>query len=423
MPILTVGLACGRAREHRRRRAGDPRALRRRGAALRAAARGVSDAAAGVARPPPRPHGGAPAPAARDHRTSACSPRWAASRARRSSRRTSRGVAYDDAALPIGEDQTISQPFIVATMCELLALDGTERVLDVGTGSGYAAAVLDELAASVVSIERIPALAARARTGARRDGARTRRGAGRRREPRCARPRALRRDRRRGRDRPRAAGAPRAARARAAGSCCPAAVERGQRLVRVVRTATGRSRRPRSPAASFPSSRAEPATASRVDRYARPATMDEGTVTTPRELPRGRVDAALRRRANWEQLVKFCVVGAIRLRRQPRRLHAPARGRRPPLRARGDRLVPRRRHEQLRLEPPVDVPGPARPRRLPGAPLPRRLDDRARREPRSCCTLLVQAGLGEVVAQALAIMLVTPVNFVGNKLWSFRHRR
>jgi protein-L-isoaspartate(D-aspartate) O-methyltransferase len=73
------------------------------------------------------------------------------------------GVAYDDAALPIGEAQTISQPFIVATMCELLELDGSEHVLDVGTGSGYAAAVLDELAGSVVSIERIPALAARAR--------------------------------------------------------------------------------------------------------------------------------------------------------------------------------------------------------------------------------------------------------------------
>jgi protein-L-isoaspartate(D-aspartate) O-methyltransferase len=73
------------------------------------------------------------------------------------------GVAYDDAALPIGEDQTISQPFIVATMCELLELEGDEHVLDVGTGSGYAAAVLDELASSVVSIERIPALAARAR--------------------------------------------------------------------------------------------------------------------------------------------------------------------------------------------------------------------------------------------------------------------
>jgi protein-L-isoaspartate(D-aspartate) O-methyltransferase len=72
-------------------------------------------------------------------------------------------LAYDDAALPIGDDQTISQPFIVAMMCELLELGGGERVLDVGTGSGYAAAVLDELAARVVSIERIPVLAARAR--------------------------------------------------------------------------------------------------------------------------------------------------------------------------------------------------------------------------------------------------------------------
>ena len=72
-------------------------------------------------------------------------------------------AAYDDAALPIGEDQTISQPFIVATMCELLALRGEETVLDVGTGSGYAAAVLDALAARVLSIERIPVLAARAR--------------------------------------------------------------------------------------------------------------------------------------------------------------------------------------------------------------------------------------------------------------------
>jgi protein-L-isoaspartate(D-aspartate) O-methyltransferase len=79
-------------------------------------------------------------------------------------------AAYDDAALPIGEEQTISQPFIVATMCELLALDGSEHVLDVGTGSGYAAAVLDELAASVVSIERIPALAARARRALERTG-------------------------------------------------------------------------------------------------------------------------------------------------------------------------------------------------------------------------------------------------------------
>lgn len=71
--------------------------------------------------------------------------------------------AYDDAALSIGERQTISQPYIVAAMCELLELGGGERVLDVGTGSGYAAAVLDELASSVVSIERVASLAARAR--------------------------------------------------------------------------------------------------------------------------------------------------------------------------------------------------------------------------------------------------------------------
>jgi len=71
--------------------------------------------------------------------------------------------AYDDAALPIGEGQTISQPYMVARICEELALEGGERVLDVGTGSGYQAAVLAELAAEVHSIERIPALAERAR--------------------------------------------------------------------------------------------------------------------------------------------------------------------------------------------------------------------------------------------------------------------
>ena len=76
--------------------------------------------------------------------------------------------AYDDAALPIGHRQTISQPFVVAKICSLLALEGRERVLDVGTGSGYQAAVLAELAAEVVTIERIAALAddARARLGA-----------------------------------------------------------------------------------------------------------------------------------------------------------------------------------------------------------------------------------------------------------------
>jgi protein-L-isoaspartate(D-aspartate) O-methyltransferase len=71
--------------------------------------------------------------------------------------------AYDDAAVPIGEGQTISQPYMVARICEELGLHGGERVLDVGTGSGYQAAVLAELAAEVRSIERIAPLAERAR--------------------------------------------------------------------------------------------------------------------------------------------------------------------------------------------------------------------------------------------------------------------
>ena len=71
--------------------------------------------------------------------------------------------AYDDAALPIGKGQTISQPYMVARICEALRLAGGERVLDVGTGSGYQAAVLAELGADVDTIERLPELAARAR--------------------------------------------------------------------------------------------------------------------------------------------------------------------------------------------------------------------------------------------------------------------
>lgn len=74
-----------------------------------------------------------------------------------------RPKAYADAALPIGHDQTISQPYMVARICEVLGLTGRERVLDVGTGSGYQAAVLAELAAEVHTIERIPELAEQAR--------------------------------------------------------------------------------------------------------------------------------------------------------------------------------------------------------------------------------------------------------------------
>jgi protein-L-isoaspartate(D-aspartate) O-methyltransferase len=72
--------------------------------------------------------------------------------------------AYRDGALRIGEGQTISQPWIVACMAQLLELKGDERVLEVGTGSGYAAAVLSRVAREVVTVERHPALADAARS-------------------------------------------------------------------------------------------------------------------------------------------------------------------------------------------------------------------------------------------------------------------
>jgi protein-L-isoaspartate(D-aspartate) O-methyltransferase len=75
-----------------------------------------------------------------------------------------RDRAYDDSALPIGEEQTISQPWIVAAICQALELEGSELVLEVGTGSGYSAAVLARLAAHVVSIERHEPLSREAAT-------------------------------------------------------------------------------------------------------------------------------------------------------------------------------------------------------------------------------------------------------------------
>jgi len=81
-----------------------------------------------------------------------------------------RDRAYDETAIPIGEGQTISAPGIVATMTMALELEGHERVLEIGTGSGYQAAILSRLASQVISIERIPKLAASARTALDRFG-------------------------------------------------------------------------------------------------------------------------------------------------------------------------------------------------------------------------------------------------------------
>ncbi len=84
-----------------------------------------------------------------------------------------RGMAYADNALPIGESQTMSQPYMVALMTELLGLRGPERVLEIGTGSGYQAAVLAELCEKVFTVERVKLLADRARAVLDRLGYRT----------------------------------------------------------------------------------------------------------------------------------------------------------------------------------------------------------------------------------------------------------
>ncbi len=70
-----------------------------------------------------------------------------------------RHLAYEDRPLPIGLEQTISQPFIVALMTQALELTGSEKVLEIGTGRGYQAAILAELAQSVITVERLPSLA------------------------------------------------------------------------------------------------------------------------------------------------------------------------------------------------------------------------------------------------------------------------
>jgi protein-L-isoaspartate(D-aspartate) O-methyltransferase len=84
-----------------------------------------------------------------------------------------RAMSYQDSALPIGEAQTMSQPYMVALMTEFLDLKGTERLLEIGTGSGYQAAVLAELCEKVYTVERIKLLADRARANLDRLGYRS----------------------------------------------------------------------------------------------------------------------------------------------------------------------------------------------------------------------------------------------------------
>jgi protein-L-isoaspartate(D-aspartate) O-methyltransferase len=74
-----------------------------------------------------------------------------------------RSLAYEDRPLPIGHEQTISQPYIIAIMTEALELTGSEKVLEIGTGSGYQTALLAELSRQVITVERLPALAYSAR--------------------------------------------------------------------------------------------------------------------------------------------------------------------------------------------------------------------------------------------------------------------
>ena len=89
---------------------------------------------------------------------------WRACRASGSSQRVKAASAYEDVPLPIGHGQTISQPYMVALICQEAGVRSGAHVLDVGTGSGYQAAVLAELGAEVDSVERILELSERART-------------------------------------------------------------------------------------------------------------------------------------------------------------------------------------------------------------------------------------------------------------------
>ena len=325
-----------------------------------------------------------------------------------------RDQAYDDAALPIGEGQTISQPYMVARICETLALRGSERVLDVGTGSGYQAAVLAELAAEVHTIERHASLAERARAALAARGLRAGDRPRRRRDARRPRARPVRRDRRR-RGRARAAAvAVRAARAR-----------------RPPRRSGGRPRRPGAPArrqhAGGPRHAAERRRAASSRSSGRRASppSDPGTFarvarSTAAGVAAARAGRALRRPQNWLELLKFCLVGAsgyvvnlavyIALLKGADMHYLAGRG----------VLLRRRRDEQLLVEPALDLPRAAREPLLPGRPLPARLAAVSLGLNLLLLRGLVALGVGKIAAQAIAIILVTPFSFSVNKLWSFR---
>ena len=156
-----------------------------------------------------------------------------------------------------------------------------------------------------------------------------------------------------------------------------------------------------------------------------------GRPTTLRRLWTPRLRSPGSRAHAWAPLCAGAATGATRqvlhrrrvgVCRQPRSLCARLPRPRPALPGRRRMLVPRRRDEQLLVEPALDVPGPAGTRRVLGDAVLRRLDPRSRGEPRRSLPAR-DGGVDEVLAQAVAIVLVTPVNFVGNKLWSFGPRR
>ena len=279
-----------------------------------------------------------------------------------------RHLSYEDGALPIGLGQTISQPYMVAAICTLLDLSGDERVLDVGTGSGYQAAVLSKLAREVVTIERVPELAARAEDGATRGRLCERRAAGRRRVAGRARPSAVRRDRRRGCRSGHSPGSLRTAPKTAVGWSSLAGVAGDRSSCSSRERPTGRSSGGRFRAGScrFSARRGSRVADPSGGGSRRPPTYPGVPVDSAAELkdwtfarPRGRSHAQSRH--NWEQLVKFCVVGgtgyvvnlAVYVTFFVADLgvhYIPA----------ARVLVPRRRDEQLHLEPDLDVPRAAR---------------------------------------------------------------